>query len=67
MEVVEQKKSKLYDLQCRFDSSGASDLVIDMLMRNDDLFEKLFKEALLLGIALLEAGNSQVQVDNYYD
>lgn len=65
LEIVEQKKLKLNDMQCRFDSLGASDLVIDMLMRNDNLCEKLFKEAVLLGIALLEGGNSQVQVNQF--
>lgn len=62
LNVTEQKAHRLQEMQCRFDSLGASDLFIDMLMKNDDLSEKLFKEAILLGIGLLEAGNSQVQV-----
>lgn len=59
--AAQKKEAKLFDLQCTFDCLGGSDLVIDILMKTD-LAEKLFKEAVYLGIALLEAGNSQVQV-----
>jgi hypothetical protein len=59
--TAQKKEARLIDLQCTFDCLGGSDLVIDILMKTD-LAEKLFKEAVYLGIALLEAGNSQVQV-----
>jgi hypothetical protein len=57
----EKRGGELYELQCKLNNLGASDLVVDMLMKND-LSDRLFKEAVLFAIALLEGGNSQVQV-----
>lgn len=51
------------EVQNLLDSNGASDLVIDLIMVADD--SKTFFEAVRLGIALLEDGNSQTQ-DTFY-
>lgn len=50
----------MFDIQCLLDKEGASELVIDVIVntRND----RIFSEGILLGIALLEGGNTQTQV-----
>ncbi len=54
-----------YEIQCELNDQGASDLVVDLFM--SDSSNKIFKETVLLAIALLEGGNTQVQVkyNNY--
>uniref|UniRef100_A0A8B9GL60 Inositol 1,4,5-trisphosphate receptor n=1 Tax=Amazona collaria TaxID=241587 RepID=A0A8B9GL60_9PSIT len=49
--------------QCLLDKEGASELVIDVIVntRND----RIFSEGILLGIALLEGGNTQTQCSTY--
>ena len=47
-------------IQCELNNQGASDLVVDLFM--SDISNKVFKENVLLAIALLEGGNTQVQV-----
>uniref|UniRef100_A0A8C3MPA1 Inositol 1,4,5-trisphosphate receptor n=1 Tax=Geospiza parvula TaxID=87175 RepID=A0A8C3MPA1_GEOPR len=49
--------------QCLLDKEGASELVIDVIVntRND----RIFSEGILLGIALLEGGNTQTQYSTY--
>ncbi len=49
-----------YEIQCELNDQGASDLVVDLFM--SDSSNKIFKETVLLAIALLEGGNTQVQV-----
>ncbi len=49
-----------YRVQCELNDLGASDLVIDLF--TSEISNKLFKESVLLAIALLEGGNNQVQV-----
>ncbi|XP_042527306.1 inositol 1,4,5-trisphosphate receptor type 2 [Dipodomys spectabilis] len=51
------------DIQCLLDKEGASELVIDVIVstRND----RIFSEGILLGIALLEGGNTQTQYSFY--
>lgn len=48
------------EIQCQLDNVGASELVIDLIVntKNDQVFE----ESVLLGIALLQGGNTQIQV-----
>ncbi len=52
-----------HEIQCELNSQGASDLVVDIFM--SDTTNKVFKENVLLAIALLEGGNTLVQVINY--
>uniref|UniRef100_A0A674EWP6 Inositol 1,4,5-trisphosphate receptor n=1 Tax=Salmo trutta TaxID=8032 RepID=A0A674EWP6_SALTR len=58
------KKSSMVDIQCLLDSEGASELVIDLIVstKNDCMFE----ESILLGNALLQGGNTQIQNSFYH-
>ncbi|XP_037539386.1 inositol 1,4,5-trisphosphate receptor type 2 [Nematolebias whitei] len=51
--------SSVVEIQCLLDSVGATELVIDLIVntKNDQVFE----ESILLGIALLQGGNTQIQ------
>lgn len=60
LEEEDERDLKRYEIQCELNNQGASDLVIDLFM--SDISNKVFKESVLLGIALLEGGNTQVQV-----
>uniref|UniRef100_A0AAY4DQM8 Inositol 1,4,5-trisphosphate receptor n=1 Tax=Denticeps clupeoides TaxID=299321 RepID=A0AAY4DQM8_9TELE len=55
--------SSLVDDQCLLDNVGASELVIDLIMRTKN--DRVFEESILLGIALLRAGNTQIQNSFY--
>ena len=50
----------LCQIQCQLDKNGASDLVIDLVMTSNS--RRVFLESIELGIALLEGGNSVIQV-----
>lgn len=47
-------------LQCHLDREGATDLVVDLIINNHS--SRIFLETVELGIALLEGGNSAIQV-----
>uniref|UniRef100_A0A7N4PCW2 Inositol 1,4,5-trisphosphate receptor n=1 Tax=Sarcophilus harrisii TaxID=9305 RepID=A0A7N4PCW2_SARHA len=51
------------DIQCLLDKEGASELVIDVIVNTKN--DKIFSEGILLGIALLEGGNTQTQYSSY--
>lgn len=48
------------DIQCALDNVGASELVIDLIVSTKN--DRIFEESILLGIALLRGGNTQIQV-----
>lgn len=50
----------LAEVQCHLDKEGASDLVIDLIMNTTS--DRVFQESILLAIALLEGGNTTIQV-----
>lgn len=50
----------LMEVQCHLDKEGASDLVIDLIMNATS--DRVFQESILLAIALLEGGNTTIQV-----
>uniref|UniRef100_A0A8B9PU69 Inositol 1,4,5-trisphosphate receptor n=1 Tax=Apteryx owenii TaxID=8824 RepID=A0A8B9PU69_APTOW len=50
----------IFDIQCLLDKEGASELVIDVIVNTKN--DRIFSEGILLGIALLEGGNTQTQV-----
>lgn len=50
----------LTEVQCHLDREGASDLVIDLIMNATS--DRVFQESILLAIALLEGGNTTIQV-----
>lgn len=47
------------EIQCMLDSVGASELVIDLIVSTKN--DRIFEESILLGIALLRGGNTQIQ------
>ncbi|XP_069484568.1 inositol 1,4,5-trisphosphate-gated calcium channel ITPR2 isoform X4 [Ambystoma mexicanum] len=51
------------DIQCLLDKEGASELVIDVIVSTKN--DRIFLEGILLGIALLEGGNTQTQYSFY--
>ncbi|XP_033744403.1 inositol 1,4,5-trisphosphate receptor-like isoform X4 [Pecten maximus] len=53
----------LHDVQCRLDKEGASDLIVDLIIK--DTSNKIFLETVELGIALLEGGNEEIQKSIY--
>nr|XP_012788828.1 unnamed protein product [Sorex araneus] len=55
--------TSLSDIQCLLDREGASELVIDVIVSTKN--DRIFSEAILLGIALLEGGNTQTQYSFY--
>jgi len=52
-------------MQCHLDSQGATDLIIDLIISNHS--SRIFQEAIELAIALLDGGNSVIQVCHIYD
>uniref|UniRef100_A0A8B9RSR5 Inositol 1,4,5-trisphosphate receptor n=1 Tax=Accipiter nisus TaxID=211598 RepID=A0A8B9RSR5_9AVES len=48
------------NVQCHLDKEGASNLVIDLIMNATS--DRVFHESILLAIALLEGGNTTIQV-----
>lgn len=50
----------MHDIQCLLDKEGASELITDVIVSTKN--DRIFSEAILLGIALLEGGNTQIQV-----
>lgn len=54
--------SSVVEIQCLLDNVGASELVIDLIVNTKN--DRVFEESILLGIALLQGGNTQIQVCN---
>jgi hypothetical protein len=59
--IIQDKRCK--EIQHELNQQGVCDFVIDLFM--SDTSNKIFKENILLGIALLEGGNSEVQVSGF--
>lgn len=60
LEDQDERDIRRYEIQCELNNQGASDLVVDLFM--SEISNKVFKENVLLAIALLEGGNTNVQV-----
>ncbi|KAJ0028980.1 hypothetical protein NQD34_003977 [Periophthalmus magnuspinnatus] len=56
--------SSVMEIQCLLDSVGASELVIDLIVSTKN--DRVFEESILLGIALLQGGNTQIQNSFYH-
>lgn len=54
--------STVVEIQCLLDNVGASELVIDLIVNTKN--DRVFEESILLGIALLQGGNTQIQVSS---
>ncbi|XP_078517788.1 inositol 1,4,5-trisphosphate-gated calcium channel ITPR1 [Lissotriton helveticus] len=57
---LSRSEMTLADVQCHLDKEGASDLVIDLIMNATS--DRVFHESILLAIALLEGGNTSIQL-----
>ncbi|XP_053740824.1 inositol 1,4,5-trisphosphate receptor type 2 isoform X1 [Synchiropus splendidus] len=55
--------SSLWEIQCLLDNVGTSELVIDLIVNTKN--DRVFEESILLGIALLQGGNTQIQNSFY--
>ncbi|XP_060550894.1 inositol 1,4,5-trisphosphate receptor type 2 isoform X3 [Pantherophis guttatus] len=60
---VDKSAASMHDIQCLLDKEGASELVTDVIVSTKN--DRIFSEAILLGIALLEGGNTQIQYSFY--
>ena len=58
--LLSRSNMSLCDIQCHLSIQGASDLVVDLIILNHS--SRVFLETIELGIALLEGGNSSIQV-----
>ncbi|XP_064633177.1 inositol 1,4,5-trisphosphate receptor-like isoform X3 [Lineus longissimus] len=58
--MVSRAKMTLSEVQCHLDKEGATDLVVDLVINNSSY--RIFLETVELGIALLEGGNSAIQI-----
>ncbi|KAK7890890.1 hypothetical protein WMY93_022853 [Mugilogobius chulae] len=56
--------SSVMEIQCLLDNVGASELVIDLIVSTKN--DRVFEESILLGIALLQGGNTQIQNSFYH-
>ncbi|MBN3317525.1 ITPR2 protein, partial [Atractosteus spatula] len=52
------------DIQCLLDNVGATEMVIDLIVNTKN--DRIFQESILLGIALLKGGNTQIQNSFYH-
>ncbi|KJH49238.1 RIH domain protein [Dictyocaulus viviparus] len=61
---IKLEERSLYDIQCRLNDAGASDLVIDII--TDEPSQEIFLKAIQLAKAILLDGNDKVQ-QSFYD
>ncbi|XP_052781889.1 inositol 1,4,5-trisphosphate receptor type 1-like isoform X2 [Mya arenaria] len=57
--LPQRSEMKIHEVQCHLDQAGASELIVDIIIKNASY--KIFRETLELGIALLEGGNTVIQ------
>lgn len=58
--ILSRAEMTLAEVQCHLDEEGASNLVVELIMKNPS--HAIFLESVELGIALLEGGNPVIQV-----
>lgn len=56
----DRPSSSMVEIQCLLDNVGTTELVIDLIVNTKN--DRVFEESILLGIALLQGGNTQIQV-----
>ncbi|XP_041347721.1 inositol 1,4,5-trisphosphate receptor type 1-like isoform X3 [Gigantopelta aegis] len=61
--ILSRAEMTLHDVQCHLDREGATDLIVDLIIRNSS--NRIFLETVELGIALLEGGNNTIQNSLY--
>ncbi|XP_055365370.1 inositol 1,4,5-trisphosphate receptor type 2 isoform X2 [Betta splendens] len=64
MHDSDKPSSSMVEIQCLLDNVGASELVIDLIVNTKN--DRVFEESILLGIALLQGGNTQIQNSFYH-
>ncbi|XP_039617485.1 inositol 1,4,5-trisphosphate receptor type 2 isoform X2 [Polypterus senegalus] len=55
----QENDTNITDTQCLLNKEGASELVIDLIVKTKN--DRIFQESILLGIALLKGGNTEIQ------
>lgn len=58
--IISRAGQTLHEVQTHLDKEGASDLVVELVIKSVNS-PSIFGEAVELGIALLEGGNSTIQ------
>lgn len=58
--IISRAGQTLHEVQVHLDKEGASDLVVELVIKSMNS-PSIFEEAVELGIALLEGGNSIIQ------
>ena len=61
---LSRAQMNLHLVQCHLDHQGASDLIVDLVIKSSNN-TKIFAEVVELGIALLEGGNQDIQKTVY--
>lgn len=51
----------LHSVQCHLDNQGASNLIVDLVIKSATSSPRIFSEVVEFGIALLEGGNQDIQ------
>ncbi|CAL4061721.1 unnamed protein product, partial [Meganyctiphanes norvegica] len=62
--ILVRSGKTLLEVQCHLASMGAADLVVELVMKSQNC-NNIFGEAIELGIALLEGGNTSIQLMLY--
>ena len=62
--VLKRAGVTLFEMQCQLNKCGATDLVIDIIMKKPSYH--VFVECIKLGISLLEGGNYLIQVSTIH-
>ena len=62
--VLKRAGVTLFEMQCQLNKCGATDLVIDIIMKKPSYH--VFVECIKLGISLLEGGNYLIQVSSIH-
>ncbi|XP_035763053.1 inositol 1,4,5-trisphosphate receptor type 2 [Neolamprologus brichardi] len=60
---ADKPATSVSDIQCLLDNVGATEMVIELIVNTKN--DRLFKESIELGIALLRGGNTQIQNSFY--
>ena len=58
---LKRAQMNLHSVQCHLDNQGASNLIVDLVIKSAASSPRIFSEVVEFGIALLEGGNQDIQ------
>ena len=58
---LKRAQMTLHSVQCHLDNQGASNLIVDLVIKSATSSPRIFSEVVEFGIALLEGGNQDIQ------